>query len=631
MSQIPCTPNPTLKYVERDGFGIPRQASFEYNQEKEGQCVKDTFTFLPTYRAKEIIKMRPRQTGIGYTEGKRYIGKPSNQPLIVRIGHPPTRFTQSTALEVWNTEILSWIESALLQTDLALNIVPDIAEAFEVDATGTQYTFKLRGDAKWSNGIQMTAEDLIFTYDVMMEPKSSFMFRQNFFVDDGNRGKQPIKIEKVDTRTVRFILPKPNGAFLFLMTQFFPLPSHDPRFQAALKNKENFGTLENIKLETLATSGPYRVVKSDLNEIVLEANPYFGKKDEQGQPLPYIRYVILKVQEELAAKHSLEVGAMHLLNEATPSQLRFFQENPEKGAILAAGGSAQWSALVFNQSDNMTPPHLRELFQNLKFRQAVAHAVNKDSMPPVVFQGYGEVAQCPSLPGFAGHYACGPLEYDPDKAARLFSELGLKDTDGDGILEYKGEKVKITLLSPAEDHDIRGRLAQIIEQNLKQVGIKVNLDSPDKARMYANIHSRNYQAAMISWTDDPDPALNIALWHPSGESHYWKAKAKPEECLDWEKQSVALLETVTSNPAQATRFAAMREVYRLAHENQAFLPLVSQGTYSIAAHHLCNTSIRIYAPIVFSEVEYLYFADDYGHCELTALQIADHQPIAPSK
>jgi len=178
------------------------------------------------------------------------------------------------------------------------------------------------------------------------------------------------------------------------------------------------------------------------------------------------------------------------------------------------------------------------LFRNVKFRQAVSHAVNRERMVEDIFLGlaepsYGPVPTAdrnfykPDVPKFA---------YDLDKAKALLAEIGLKDTNGNGILEYEGKDVKFNILTNVEN-DIRKSMATIVADDLKKVGLGAQFTPVNFNDLIRRLNDPpfEWEAVILGFTGGPEPHEGQNIWRSEGNLHQWHPKQKKPD-TPWEAE-----------------------------------------------------------------------------------------------
>ena len=439
-------------------------------------------------------------------------------------------------------------------------IVPNVAKGWKWNDDFTQLTFFLRKGHKWSDGAPFTAEDVKYWYDnlalnpdVMEKPK-------DYTLVAGER----MTVEVVDPQTVRFNLPAPKPGLLAHFASSFAQgyqPRHflskwDPKLNpkademATAAGFENglavlsayFGNSDwmdtptpmlkapdlagNLPADTAPTLESHIYVADSPDGRHLVANPYFFQVDTQGQQLPYI-----SEQDEIYVNDN-EVRILKLVNgEVTfKSQTLQMAMSPillekQKAGNYSIQLKPEIAAPTF--AFNVTSENLekRKVFGDVRFRQAMSIAINRDEINEVAFFGQGVPQQYTAFspspafvdPKWSKHMA----QHDPAGAKALLDEVGMKDTDGDGFRELpNGEKLVLNLQFATQG--IAGQVVELVSQHWTEVGIKSTVKevTPDEFR---SAQSSN-QLDVTMWRKGHPLAIvqgNNNMFVPPFESYFF--------------------------------------------------------------------------------------------------------------
>ncbi len=413
--------------------------------------------------------------------------KPEYGDAIVEasIGEPST-LIPALASDSASTGISDMIYGGLIKIDKDLNLVPHFAESWEISDDGLVITFHLRKDVKWHDGQPLTAKDVMFSYKLMIDPKTPTAYAEIF--------KTVQKAEILDDYTFRVTYAKPFARAL-LSWAFDVMPAH-------LLEGKDVTTSELARKPVGA--GPYIFKEWEAGQkVVLEANPeYFDGR-------PYISRYIFRVIPDMATMFlELKSGGIDSMG-LTPVQYQRqtddaeFKNNFAKYRYMSFG----YTYLGFNLLDPK--------FQDKRVRQAIAYAIDKQEIVAGVLLGMGAPANGPYQPG---HWAYNPdvtpYPFDLDKAKALLAEAGWKDSNGDGLLDKDGQTFSFTLLTNQGNKN-REMTALIIQQRLKEVGIEVKFRAIEWAAFLKEfIDKKKFEALIMSWTIPIDPDL-YNVWHSS--------------------------------------------------------------------------------------------------------------------
>jgi peptide/nickel transport system substrate-binding protein len=398
-------------------------------------------------------------------------------------------------------ESMSFSGSALVKTgplyraDQDIEPFPNTAMSWEWSDDGKELTMHLIEGAKWSDGEPFTSEDVLFTWEDMIgDPNVNSAQKADTWTWDG----QVATLEAVDDYTIKWTFPVERPLYKFYNMdewEFGISPAHllkpeHPKYNSA----NDYKTFENIlgpDVLPQVTMGPWVAVEYKTDELlVMRRNPYYWKVDEEGNQLPYMdEAVYQKGPSGTGRTLCLMAGGCDHSNLENPSNfveaLKRAQE-PDAHYNINWGPELLGYFIAINQSANLGVKNehdaaMRELFRDLRFRQALSHATDRDGIAQSIMRG-------PFLRAWAGGLYPGAPEFDreavvyypyaPETAQALLAELGFEDTDGNGILNWttgalSGEDLTVAMTAN-EDQVEAGNTAEALVSNWAQIGIKVN-------------------------------------------------------------------------------------------------------------------------------------------------------------
>jgi len=377
-------------------------------------------------------------------------------------------------------EIASLCYNGLVKYDKDLKLVGDLAESWDVSDDKLTITFHLRKGVKWQDGVEFTAEDVMFGYQTIIDPNTPTAYAGDF--------QEVEKAEVVDRYTFRVKYKKPFAPGLASWNYLIVLPAH------ILKGKDI--TRSELVRNPMGT-GPYKLKEWKTGEkIVLVSNhDYFEGR-------PYIDGVIYRIIPDLATMFlELKAGNIDYMG-LTPTQyLRQtdtpkFKKNFRKYKYL----SFSYTYLGYNL--------LNPKFQDRRVRQAISYAIDKEEIIEGVLLGLGEVATGPYKPGtWQYNPDVKRYPYNPEKAKELLREAGWIDTNGDGIIEKDGKPFEFTVITN-QGNDQRKKVAEIIQRRLSEVGIKMKIRILEWATFINEyIDKKKFEATILGWTIGQDPDL----------------------------------------------------------------------------------------------------------------------------
>jgi peptide/nickel transport system substrate-binding protein len=382
-------------------------------------------------------------------------------------------------------EISGWIYNGLTKYDKNIKIAGDLAESWNISPDGIQIIFSLRKGVLWHDGIEFTADDVLFTYNTVIDPKIPTPYSSNF---------GPVKkVEALDTYTVKIVYKEPYAPALESWGMGI-LPKH------ILEGKDI--TNQYYSRNPIGT-GPYKLKEWVTGQkIVLEAfDNYFEGRAK-------IDKFIARVIPDTATMFlELKFGGIDFMG-ITPPQYKlqagteFFNKYFHKFRYPAFG----YTYLGYNLLDPK--------FSDKRVRKALAHAVNKKDIIAGVLLGYGTPCTGPFPPeSWAYNPDVKDPEYNPDKAIKLLRESGW-EKGKNGLLEKNGKPFEFTVLVN-QGNEARMKTAQIIKENLKNIGIKVNIKVLEwQAMLHEFIDKKRFEAIIMGWALSRDPDL-YDIWHSS--------------------------------------------------------------------------------------------------------------------
>ena len=388
--------------------------------------------------------------------------------------------------------VAGMVFNGLVKYDKDMNIVGDLAESWDVSPNGLVITFHLRKGVKWHDGHPFTSADVLYTYQVTVDPKTPTAYAGDFL--------KVKKAEAMDDYTFRVTYDKPFAPALISWSSAI-LPRH------LLDGKDI--TKSSLSRHPIGT-GPYKFKEWVTGQkIVLVSNPdYF-----EGQP--YIDGRITRIIPDSATMflelRAQNIGMMGLtpLQYTRQTENNLFRNNFNKYRYL----SFAYTYLGYNLKN--------PLFTDKRVRQAISYAINKDEIINGVLLKLGKPAHGPYKPGtWAYNDNVKIYNYDPQKARELLREAGWTKVNPAGILEKEGKPFVFEIVTN-QGNETRQKCAEIIQRQLKEVGIDVKIRILEWSSFVTDfINKRRFDAVIMGWTIPLDPDA-YDVWHSS--------KTAPEE------------------------------------------------------------------------------------------------------
>ena len=414
------------------------------------------------------------------------------------------------------------------------NVHPNIVKKWEVEEGGKVWYLYLRRGMKWSDGYPFTADDILFWWeDIANDPNITPAVPDYWVI-----GGEPMKVTKVDDYTVRLEFKEATGIVPILLAhtgpqwpnmferwgffapkhylkQFHPRYNPDATYELFEKKAQEF----NPDLPVVTA---WKVVSWEPGiRLVAERNPYYWKVDPEGNQLPYIDRVILDV---IADKETVQLKAMAgeyemQARHIDPTQLPAFKQHEGEGGYTVRLWDAIWAGnptLFFNH--NTTDPVKKELFNNLKFKQALSYAINRDRINEVVFLGLATPRQnnmVPMSPYYDPELDTIYTEYDPALANRLLDEIGLTERDADGYrLGPDGNPLTLAIDVSLPAWPGFMDALEMVTEDWRRIGIHAVLNPVERAKFFARVNA-NEQDIGTWQTDEALVSVTFPWWIPT--------------------------------------------------------------------------------------------------------------------
>ena len=500
-------------------------------------------------------------------------------------------------------DVLSILSADLIHINrLTLRTEPALAQSWSVSPDGRRYTIVLRDGLRFSDGAALTADDVVFTFAVYLDPRVNSPQRDLLLI-----GGKPIAVTKILAKTVRFDLPAPYGPGERLFDSFWILPKHKLGASFAQGRFAEAWTLGSSPAQ-LATTGPFRLKTYVPGQrLVFEKNPYYWKRDEDGRPLPYLdRLDIVFVADQNAQLVRLLARDVSAGARLRAEDVASLQQSPFL-SVRDAGPSLEYNFLFFNWGASSA---LAEWAHALKFRQAVAHAIDRAAIVRLVYQGRGTAISSQVTPGnrLWQADALPQYAYDPARASQLLQEAGFRRDAGGALVDREGRRVEFSLMVSAGNQP-RRKMATLIQEDLARVGMDVHLQPTEFGVMLnAVLKTRKFDAAL--WgvaSGDADPNADMNVWTSNGTLHVWNlapaSGAPPQQLEPWEAEVDRLMTAQMTATSFAARKASYDRVQQLVSANLPVIFLASPHVLAAADRSLVNFEPASTDPVVLWNAE----------------------------
>jgi len=415
-------------------------------------------------------------------------GKPVDGGRIVMgvIGEP-SNLIPPLASDSASHEVADLLYVAPLRYDKDIKLECFAAERYEVDDDGKLLKFWLKPGIRWTDGVELTAADVEFTYRLMIDPKTPTAYAEDY------KAITSFTVTGKYSFEVRYAEPFARSLVTWAGSI---LPKHILEGQDLMHTK--------YAREPVG-AGPYKLVAWEPGRrLVLDANPdYFEGR-------PHIDQVVYRIIPDSATMFlELKAGGVDMMG-LTPQQYLYQTKGPRWEADWR---KFKYLAFAYTYlAYNLKSP----FFADVRVRRAIAHAVSKDDVIKGAVLGLGVPVIGPYKPGtWVYDTAIKDDAYDPGLARKMLAEAGWEDRNGDGVLENAaGRPFSFTILTN-QGNDQRIKSATIIQSELAAVGIKVSIRTVEWASFIKEfVDKGNFDALILGWTITQDPDV-YDVWHSS--------------------------------------------------------------------------------------------------------------------
>jgi len=386
-------------------------------------------------------------------------------------------------------EIFSVLYDSLVALDENYEAVPDLAKEWTISDDKLEWTFKLRNDVKWHDGVPFTSEDVKFSYELMLANQLGMYAGYLTGIDS---------VECPDDYTViiKTLQPKAN----LLVLSAIILPKH-------IWSKVSADEYETWPNENPVGTGPFKFgefkageyIKLVANDDYFEVRPYIDE-------LIYVFYANTNVMAL-----SLKLGEIDAATNFSANQLPFLKKNANLEVISAV--SLGFTDISFNCWQDPASKG-NPILMDKKVRQAIELCIDKQKILDMVYAGQGTVGT--TLVPHEGFYHYEPAgnelrSYNLERAKKLLDDAGYKDNDGNGIREdANGNELNFVFTLRAENTD-EIKAGQMISSMVKEAGINLEIETVDDGVLIDKIYSGDFDMFIWGWGADLDPTTILAV------------------------------------------------------------------------------------------------------------------------
>lgn len=515
--------------------------------------------------------------------------------IIVSFITEPTNF--NPALILGSEYTLNYTYEGLVKENNQGEIEPNLAKSWQISQDNKKVIYTLREGLKWSDGKPLTAEDVVFTYkEVYLNPAIPTDAKDLLRI--GQNRTLPT-VRKLDDLRVEFTLPEPFAPFI-RTTKLEILPAHALRETVKTKDAQGkpkflstWGT--DTPPENIIVNGAYKIESYIPSQrIIFRKNPYYWRKDAQGNSQPYIERVIGQIiPNQDTSLIQFRSGGLDYLKVSSDSfSLLKHEEKKGQFTIYNGGPSLGSTAITFNLNQGsrngkpLVDPIKSNWFNTVEFRQAIAYGIDRKQILQNSYQGLGKLQNSPIavqskyyLPVKAGLKV---YEHNRKKAKELLIKAGFKYNNKGQLLDAQKNLVRFTLMTYNVSKVLEGIAVQI-KQDLSHLGITVDLYSVATS-VFTDKMFRTFdwecQLIGVAVGEEPNDWANI--WLPDTGVHFFNQQSQVgqtpitgRQVADWEQKIGDLYIQAASELDEAKRKAIYAETQQITQEYLPFINLIN--------------------------------------------------------
>lgn len=499
--------------------------------------------------------------------------------------HASLRSEPRTLNPVFASDIASRTVTAALNSDLLhINratdqVEPALAVSWQVSRNGESYTLRLRQGVRFSDGAPFNADDVVFSFNVYLDPRFNAPQRDLLLIDG-----VPIRVTRLGPYLVRFDLPHPYAAAARLFDGIAILPRHLLQSQLQAHALSSLWTLATPPAQ-LAGLGPYRLKSYTPGQsLILERNPYYWKQDAAGRALPYLDQIDFSfVPNQDAEALRFAAGQLDLVARLTADSYASLKSLSTTQPIrqLDGGPGLEFDLLLFNLNADIASrlPQAaltQQWFHLQAFRQALSLAVHRDAIVHLVYQDHAVPLATPVTPAsqFWANPALHPTTPDIPRAQQLLSGAGFSLRDN-ALYDRQGNRVHFTILASSTNRAQSG-IATLLAHDFTALGIDAQVVPLEfRSFLHRITQSHDFDTAVLALSaGDTDPNGNMSLWLSNGNLHLWN-QGESRPATAWQAEIDRLMNeqlSVTNVQQRRILYDRVQSIYA---SELPFLSLVS--------------------------------------------------------
>jgi peptide/nickel transport system substrate-binding protein len=481
---------------------------------------------------------------------------PGGRIVMATIGEP-SNLIPPLSTDSASHEVASWLYVSPLRYDKDIQLECMAAERYEVAEDGKLLKFWLRPGIRWTDGVELTAEDVEFTYKLMIDPATPTAYAEDY--------------KQVQSLTV-------TGKYSFEVRYAEPFARSLVTWAGAILPKHLLAG-QNLMNTTYSRepvgAGPYKLVSWEPGRrLVLDVNPdYFEGR-------PYIDQIVYRIIPDTSTMFlELKAGNLDMMD-LTPQQYLYQTSGPAWDADWRKFKYLSFAYTYLGY--NLKSP----FFADVRVRRAIAQAVNKEDIIKGALLGLGLPTVGPYKPGtWMYDTAIKDYVFDPALAKKLLAEAGWEDRDGDGVIEDVGGRPFSFTILTNQGNEQRVKAATIIQSQLSAIGVKVAIRTVEWAAFIKEfVDKGNFDALILGWSITQDPDV-YDVWHSS------KAVPGGLNFVGYKNPEVdALLDRGRHSLDQGARKQIYDAFQEILHRDQPYLFLYAPYALPILSSRIQNVA-----------------------------------------
>ncbi len=433
--------------------------------------------------------------------------------------------------------VLRYLYDYLLDYDENSEIIPVLAKSYKTSKDHLQITVTLKDSLRWHDGEPITAEDVKFTIDKILDPAVPAVNKEGWFT-------RLDRVEVKDDLTVVFVWKEPYAPGLHALTQLAPIPKHvygTGNFREHPANRSPVGS-GAFKFEEWRTGQMISLIRND---------------DYHGQPSYLDRIVFKVIPDRSVALNALKTGE---LDEMRINQIQW-ETQTENADFLRTFNKAHYYVPQYNY----IAWNCRSVwFKDKRVRRAMTMLFDRRTIIKELYSGFAKIVTGPFyVNSWAYDESIEPIPFDPNGAKRLLDEAGWMDRDNDGVREKDRVRFEFDFFITAGSQTSR-RFAELLQEECQKVGVVVNIRLLEGATFFDKMFKGEYDGTALAWRMDNDPDIydtfHSSQVPPIGLNHTFYSNPEVDR----------LLELGRVEFDREKRKEIYHKAHRLIHEDQPY-------------------------------------------------------------